>query len=302
MDRIEQYRVFVQVAELGSFIQAARLLKLPRATVSAAIQQLEASAGTRLLHRTTRKVSLTTDGSQLLQRVRQVILDIDDIDQMFHTHQEQVMGRLDVDVPSRIARRLLIPALPEFLRRYPRLQLGLGCSDRAIDLVQEGVDCVVRFGTPQSSSLVVKPLGQVLLINCASPAYFAELGVPTELAELHNHHVCVGYSAGAGGQEAPWEYCLGSVERSLILPSRVVVSNVESYIAASCAGLGLIQVPLFDVHHLLDSGELVEVLAAHRPPPMTVSVLYPNRRQRSRRLTAFIDWFASLMGPHLVGK
>ncbi|SFB26360.1 DNA-binding transcriptional regulator, LysR family [Pseudomonas sp. NFIX10] len=299
MDRIEQYRVFVQVAELGSFIQAARLLKLPRATVSAAIQQLEANAGTRLLHRTTRKVSLTTDGSQLLKRARQVMVEIDEIDQMFHTHQEQVMGRLEVDVPSRIARRLLIPALPEFLQRYPRLQLGLGSTDRAIDLVQEGVDCVIRFGTPQSSSLVVKPLGQVLLINCASPAYLAEFGVPTEPAELQVRHVCVGYVSGSGVQEAQWEYCLDGALQSLPLPSRLVVNNAESYIAACCTGLGLIQVPLFDVQHLLDSGELVEVLAAYRPPPMTVSVLYPDRRQRSRRLSAFIEWFADLMAPYL---
>ncbi|MFL7962045.1 LysR substrate-binding domain-containing protein [Pseudomonas kielensis] len=299
MDRIEQYRVFVQVAELGSFIQAARLLKLPRATVSAAIQQLEANAGTRLLHRTTRKVSLTTDGSQLLKRARQVMVEIDEIDQMFHTHQEQVMGRLEVDVPSRIARRLLIPALPEFLQRYPRLQLGLGSTDRAIDLVQEGVDCVIRFGTPQSSSLVVKPLGQVLLINCASPAYLAEFGVPTEPAELQVRHVCVGYVSGSGVQEAQWEYCLDGALQSLPLPSRLVVNNAESYIAACCTGLGLIQVPLFDVQHLLDSGELVEVLAAYRPPSMTVSVLYPDRRQRSRRLSAFIEWFAGLMAPYL---
>ncbi|MFP3494599.1 LysR family transcriptional regulator [Pseudomonas sp. SIMBA_059] len=302
MDRIEQYQIFVQVAELGSFIQAARLLKLPRATVSAAIQQLEANTGTRLLHRTTRKVSLTTDGSQLLQRARQVLVEIDEIDQLFHTHQEQVMGRLEVDVPSRIARRLFIPALPDFFQRYPRLQLGLGSTDRAIDLVQEGVDCVIRFGTPQSSSLVVKPLGQVLMINCASPAYLSEFGVPTELAELQERHVCVGYEAGSSGQEAQWEYCLDGVRHSLPLPCRLVVNSAESYIAACRTGLGLIQVPLFDVQHLLDSGELVEVLAAYRPPSMTVSVLYPDRRQRSRRLSAFIEWFASLMAPYLQSR
>ncbi|MBI6907368.1 LysR family transcriptional regulator [Pseudomonas palleroniana] len=302
MDRIEQYQIFVQVAELGSFIQAARLLKLPRATVSAAIQQLEANTGTRLLHRTTRKVSLTTDGSQLLQRARQVLVEIDEIDQLFHTHQEQVMGRLEVDVPSRIARRLLIPALPDFLQRYPRLQLGLGSTDRAIDLVQEGVDCVIRFGTPQSSSLVVKPLGQVLMINCASPAYLSEFGVPTELAELQERHVCVGYEAGSSGQETQWEYCLDGVRHSLPLPCRLVVNSAESYITACRTGLGLIQVPLFDVQHLLDSGELVEVLAAYRPPSMTVSILYPDRRQRSRRLSAFIEWFASLMAPYLQSR
>ncbi|MBH8614205.1 LysR family transcriptional regulator [Pseudomonas mohnii] len=299
MDRIEQYRIFVQVAELGSFIQAARLLKLPRATVSAAIQQLEANTGTRLLHRTTRKVSLTTDGAQLLLRARQVLLDIDDIDQLFQSHQEQVMGRLEVDVPSRIARRLLIPALPEFLKHHPRLQLGLGSTDRAIDLVLEGVDCVIRFGTPQNSSLVVKPLGQVLLINCASPEYLAEFGVPTQPADLQDKHRCIGYMAGGTTQEAPWEYCVDGVEHSLDLPGRLVVNNAESYIAACCAGLGLIQVPLFDVQHLLERGDLVEVMAAYRPAPMTVSVLYPNRRQRSRRLGAFIDWFTTLMAPYL---
>lgn len=298
MDRIEQYRVFIQVAELGSFIQAARLLKLPRATVSAAIQQLEANTGTRLLHRTTRKVSLTSDGTQLLQRAQRLLLDIEDIDQLFQNHQEQVMGRLNVDVPSRIARRLIIPALHDFLACYPNLQLGLGSADRTIDLVQEGVDCVIRFGTPQNSSLVVKPLGQVLLINCASPSYLAKFGVPTAPSELQSNHICISY-ATIGGSEASWDYCLNGVEQSEKLSSRLFVNNAESYIAACCAGLGLIQAPLFDVQELLDSGELVEVLAGYRPSPMTVSALYSDRRQRSRRLSVFIEWFANLMQPYL---
>ncbi|MEX0162129.1 LysR family transcriptional regulator [Pseudomonas brassicacearum] len=295
MDRIEQYRIFVLVAELGSFIQAARLMKLPRATVSAAIQQLEANAGTRLLNRTTRKVSLTADGRQLLVRARQVLLDVDEIDQLFQNSQEQVSGRLDIDVPSRIARRMIIPALPDFLRRYPQLQLGLRSTDRAIDLVQDGVDCVIRFGTPQISSLVMKPLGQVRLVNCASPAYLAEFGVPQHPDDLRDGHVCIGYMTTAGANEACWEYG----ERTLALPCRLVVNNAESYIAACCAGLGLIQVPLFDVQHLLDSGALETVMDSYRPAPMTVSALYPDRRQSSRRLGVFIEWFATLLGPGL---
>ncbi|PBJ23856.1 HTH-type transcriptional regulator DmlR [Pseudomonas ogarae] len=295
MDRIEQYRIFVLVAELGSFIQAARLMKLPRATVSAAVQQLEANAGTRLLNRTTRKVSLTADGRQLLVRARQVLLDVDEIDQLFQNSQEQVTGRLDIDVPSRIARRMIIPALPDFLRRYPQLQLGLRSTDRAIDLVQDGVDCVIRFGTPQISSLVMKPLGQVRLINCASPAYLAEFGVPEHPDDLRDGHVCIGYMTTAGANEACWEYG----ERTLALPCRLVVNNAESYIAACCAGLGLIQVPLFDVQHLLDSGALEAVMDSYRPAPMTVSALYPDRRQSSRRLGVFIEWFATLLGPSL---
>jgi len=299
MDRIEQYRVFLQVAELGSFIQAARVLKLPRATVSAAVQKLEADVGTRLLHRTTRKVSLTADGSQLLERARQVLLDIDDIDQLFQTHQQHVVGRLNVDAPSRIARRLIIPALPDLLRCYPGLQLCLGSTDRAINPIEEGVDCVIRFGTPESSSLVVKPLGQVLLVNCASPGYLDEWGVPGHPDDLEDGHLCVGYAPTLGVQELPWEYVLDGVEQSRALPSQVVVNNAENYIASCCAGLGLIQVPLFDVRHLLGAGVLVEVMPAYRAAPMMVSVLYPDRRQRSRRLGMFIDWFATLIEPFL---
>lgn len=299
MERIEQYRIFIQVAELGSFIQASRVLKLPRATVSAAVQQVEAGVGTRLLHRTTRKVSLTADGLQLLERARQLLHEYDEVDQLFQTHPQQISGRLDVDVPSRIARRLLIPALPEFLRQYPRLQLGLGSTDRLIDPVSEGVDCVIRFGRLASSSLVVKPLGQVLLVNCASPAYLAEHGVPRHLDDLRKGHQAIGYSPSTGGQAWPWEYIDEGREHSIELPSRVIVNNVESYIASCCAGLGLIQVPLFDVQHLLDAGALVEVLPGHRPAPMPVSMLYPNRRQRSRRLGVFLDWFGAQMQPFL---
>ena len=299
MERIEQYRIFVQVAELGSFIQASRVLKLPRATVSAAVQQLEAGLGTRLLHRTTRKVSLTADGLQLLERAHPLLHEYDEVDQLFQAHPQQISGRLDIDVPSRIARRLLIPALPEFLRQYPRLQLGLGSTDRLIDPVSEGVDCIIRFGRLANSSLVVKPLGQVLLVNCASPSYLAEHGVPRQLDDLRRGHHCIGYSPTTGGQALPWECPEDDGERSIELPCRVIVNNVESYIASCCAGLGLIQVPLFDVQHLLDAGALVEVLPEHRPAPMPVSMLYPNRRQRSRRLAVFLDWFGAQMQPFL---
>ena len=300
MERIEQYRIFIQVAELGSFIQASRVLQLPRATVSAAVQQLEAGVGARLLHRTTRKVSLTADGLQLLERARQLLHEFDEVNQLFQTHPQQISGRLDVDVPSRIARRLLIPALAEFLHQYPRLQLGLGSTDRLIDPVSEGVDCVIRFGRLASSSLVVKPLGRVLQVNCASPAYLAEHGVPRHPDDLRKGHLCVGYSPSTGGQVLPWEYQVDGNEHRVELPSRVIVNNVESYIASCCAGLGLVQVPLFDVQQLLDAGALVEVLPEHRAAPMPVSMLYPSRRQRSRRLTVFLDWFGAQMQPFLV--
>ncbi|MDO9453896.1 MAG: LysR family transcriptional regulator [Stagnimonas sp.] len=299
MDKLDQYRVFAQVAEMGSFIKAAHALGLPRASVSAAIQQLESAMDTRLLHRTTRQVRLTADGVQLLERVRLFLADAEDIDQLFRTSQSKVSGRLNVDVPSRIARRLIAPALPGFLRRYPRLQLALGSSDRVIDLVHEGVDCAVRIGTLQDSSLVARALGHIALINCASPGYLHDYGVPTRPEDLAQGHWSVGYASASTGRELPWEYLVSGNERLVDVPSRVIVNNAESYIACCVSGMGLIQIPRFDVQQLLDRGELVEVMPQFRAAPMQVSLIYPHRRQRSRRLNAFIEWFDALMRPHL---
>lgn len=299
MDTLDQYRVFVQVAEMGSFIKAAHALELPRASVSAAIQQLESTVGTRLLHRTTRQVRLTADGVQLLERVRPFLAEAEDIGQLFHASQRRISGRLNVDVPSRIARRLIAPALPGFLRRYPRLQLALGSTDRTIDLVHEGVDCAVRVGPLHDSSLVAHPLGHIALINCASLAYLHEYGVPASPAELTRGHWSVGYASASTGREIPWEYMVSDIEQLVAVPSRVIVNNAESYIACCVSGMGLIQIPRFDVQHLLDRGELAEVMPEFRAAPMQVSLIYPNRKQRSRRLNAFIEWFEALMRPHL---
>ena len=299
MDKLDQYRVFVQVADMGSFIKAAHALELPRASVSAAVQRLEESVGTRLLHRTTRAVNLTPDGAQLLERLRSLLADADDVDQLFHAQQRQVAGRLNVDVPSRIARRLIAPALPALLRRHPKLVLGLGSTDRSIDLVQEGVDCAVRVGSLRDSGLAMRPIGRIALVNCASPAYLREHGTPQRIEDLAEGHHAIGYASPATGRELGWEAVVDGQLLTTALPSRVVVNNAESYIACCRAGLGLIQIPRFDVLPLLQSGELVEVMPGCRAAPMDVSFLYPHRRQRSRRLSAFIEWFEELVAPHL---
>lgn len=299
MDKLDQYRVFLQVAEMGSFINAANALKLPRASVSAAVQQLESSVGTRLLHRTTRSVHLTADGAQLLERARMLLAEAEEIDQLFQTQQRQVSGRLHVDLPSRIARRLMAPALPGLLKRHPRLLITLGSTDRSTDLVREGVDCAVRVGTLHNSSLAVRPIGRIALINCASPAYLRDHGVPRDVADLTQAHQCVGYASPTTGRELPWEVVTKEHVHTVAVPSRVVVDNAESYIACCLAGLGLIQIPRFDVQGLLRSGALMEVMPAHRAASMDVSFLYPHRGQRSRRLMAFIEWFEELIRPHL---
>ncbi|PYC37146.1 LysR family transcriptional regulator [Pseudomonas protegens] len=299
MDKLEQYRVFIQVADMGSFIKAAHVLELPRATVSSAVQQLETGLGTRLLHRTTRHVQLTADGAILLERARRLLADASELSQLFQHRQVDVSGRLNIDVPSRIARRLIVPALPQWLAQYPDLQLALGACDRSIDLVQEGIDCAIRVGSLADSSLIARPLGRLALINCASPAYLAEHGEPRSHQDLQNGQWMVGYASPDTGREQPWEYLQEGREHLLGLPSRVIVNNVENYIACCRQGLGLIQVPRFDVQHLLERGELVQVLHEQPVAPMEISALYPDRRHRSRRLNVFIEWFAELIKPHL---
>ena len=301
MDKLDQVRIFLQVAEMGSFIKAAHALDVPRATVSAAVQQLETGLGTRLLHRTTRQVQLTADGALLLERGRRLLAEADELDRLFRRRDRDVIGRLNVDVPSRIARRMVAPALPSLFRRYPKLQLSLGSTDRSIDLVQEGVDCAIRVGRLADSSLVVRPLGQFTLINCASPDYLRECGVPEHPDALAHGHWAIGYASPTTGRELGWEYCADGQRHVLTLPSRVIVNNAETYIASCIAGMGLIQIPRFDVEHLLDSGALVDVMPGHRAAPMDVSAVYPHRRHRSRRLNAFIEWFAELMADALNG-
>lgn len=299
MDRIDHLRVFVRIAACRSFAQAADQMGLPRASVSLALQQLEARLGVRLLNRTTRRVGLTQDGEALLERAAALIADMEDIEQQFRPAGGSVVGRLRVDVPSRIARRLIAPALPGLLQRHPELQIDLGSSDRVVDLVHEGVDCALRVGPLTASSLVARPLGAIELINCASPAYLARCGTPRGPQDLAGHEV-VDYVSPSSGRSAPWEWVEGGETRTAVPRSRVGANNAETYIACALAGLGLIQIPAFDVQHHLQAGELVRLMPDAQAEPMPVHLVYPHRRHLSRRLQAFMLWVDALMSPHML--
>ncbi len=298
MDRIDHLRVFVRIASCRSFAQAADQLGLPRASASLALQQLESRLGTRLLNRTTRRVSLTQDGEALLERAAALIADMEDIEQQFRPARGSVVGRLRVDVPGRIARRLIAPALPELLSQHPELQVELGSSDRVVDLVQDGVDCALRVGALAASSLVARPLGLIEMINCASPAYLARHGTPRGPQDLAAHEV-VDYISPGSGRSAAWEWVEDARVHTAQPPSRVSANNAETCIACALAGLGLIQIPAFDVQHHLLAGELVPVMPQARAAPMPVHLVYPHRKHLSRRLQTFMVWLETLMAPHL---
>ncbi|MCC6302255.1 MAG: LysR family transcriptional regulator [Gammaproteobacteria bacterium] len=296
MDRIDQLRIFIRVAQSGSFTLAADQLELPRPTVSLTIQQLEAHLGVRLFNRTTRQVSLTQDGESLVERAIALVADAEELEQQFHSRSGTLTGRVRVDMPSRIARRLVAPALPVFFAEHPGIEVELGSSDRVIDLIHEGIDLALRVGPPPPSSLVVRPIGHLRLVNCASPAYLARQGIPRTPADLTRHQA-VKYASPSNGRVEPWEWVEAGELRSVPMGGPVSVNNAETYIACCLAGLGLIQIPAFDVAEHLSSGELVEVLSQWQAPPMPVQLVYPHRRHLSRRVQAFSNWVTQLLAP-----
>ena len=205
MLRPELLQIYARVAELASFTQAADSLGLPKASVSQAVQQLEASLGTRLLLRTTRRVQTTPDGQLFYERCKDVLADVDELQSMFQQGSQALRGRLRVDMPSGVARQQVLPRLNEFLAAHPLLDVELSSTDRRVDLVREGFDCVLRVGQLEDSALVARPLGHLVQINCASPAYLAAHGIPRTLEDLVNHKL-VHYVPTLGAKPVGWEY------------------------------------------------------------------------------------------------
>lgn len=299
MDRMEALKIFIRVTELKSFSRAAEHLGLPRATVSAAVAQLESSLGTRLLQRTTRRLSLTDDGNSILERTQLLLDEFEALHSQFHANSAPLSGKLTVDLPSRIARRIVIPALSQFLASHPELNIILGADDRIIDLVEEGVDCAIRVGPLSESSLVAKPLGMVEMINCASPDYIKANTKLENLGDLASHqaiHYGSKRSSNLSATETNWHYVdSDGSQKTLTIPCRISVHTVETYIASAVAGLGLIQIPAFDVSDLLREGKLTAVLSRWRPAPMPVHALYPHRKHLSPRVRVFLEWIEVLI-------
>lgn len=300
MDRFTSLRIFLRVANTESFTSAAASLRMPRSTVSTAIQTLEAHLGTRLLHRTTRKVSLTRDGTELYERGVRILADLEELETLFRRAKSLPKGKLNIDAPARIARRIIAPALPDFFARYPEIMLTLGATDRAVDFAQEGVDCAIRVGHYQETGAVAKPLGTLELINCASPDYIVHHGMPETLEDLSTH-LAVHYASPFTRQIEEWEYVQDGETKTLAINSIVTVNNSESYIACCLAGLGLIQVPAYDVRDHLESRRLVEVLPEWRAEPMPITILYPRHRV-SGRLRIFTEWVQDLIAREVLAR
>lgn len=302
MNRIDAMQIYVRVAELASFVQTADIMGLPRSSVSAAVQQLETELGTRLLHRTTRRVQMTQDGQVFYERCKDLLADLEELQGLFRSDQAALQGRLRVDLPIKVARNVVLPRLPEFLQSHPALDIELSSSDRRVDLIREGFDCVLRIGELGDSNHIARPLGFYRMVNCASPGYISRFGSPRHPDELAGHQL-VHYVSNLGARDSGFEYVdpgNGNSVEYIAMKGALTVNNSDAYLAACLAGFGIIQVPEYGVRAELGSGQLVEVMPQYRAAPMPVSLIYANRRHQPRRVRVFMDWLDAIMRPGLV--
>ncbi len=294
MDRLEAMRLFTRIVELGSFTAAADDLDLPRATVTHAIKRLEARLGAQLLQRTTRRVRATGDGETYYRHCLRLLADVDEVETDFREARVQPKGHLRVDLPVSLARLLVIPALRDFFARYPQIQLDIGTGDRFVDLVREGVDCVLRIGEPGDSGMVGRRVAMLQQVTVASAAYVRRHGLPDSLAALQHGHLAVNWVSPTSRRTEPLEFVVERKRRQIALPGCVSVSGVDAYLGCCEAGLGIAQVPRYRIVDALDSGRLREILPALPPPSLPMTILYPQQRQMPARLRVFVDWLVEL--------
>jgi DNA-binding transcriptional LysR family regulator len=295
MDRLATLNLFVRIVERGSFSAAASDHGVSRPVATAAIKALEEQLGTRLLQRSTRHVRTTVEGQAYYHRCVAILADLEDADR---DAGGAVAGLVRVDAAGHLVRKILLPELPDFLARHPKLTVYLGGGERFVNLVREGVDCVVRAGELADSDMVVRQLGVMEEITVASPAYLAQYGTPHAPDELDGHRM-IGFVSSRTGQPLPLELTRDGSIIEVALPARVLVGSADTSAAAARLGLGLCQAPRYRFADDLASGTLVEVLAGFAPSPTPLSVLYPSNRQLSPRVRVFVDWLVKTISPRL---
>jgi len=293
MDRLAALQLFTRIVELRSFSRAADALEVPRATATHAIKALEARLGTRLLERSTRVVRPTLDGQAFYERCVHLLDELEDAEASLGHAAAHPRGVLRVDMHGTHATRIVLPRIDEFRRRHPEIDLVISSGDRLVDLVREGVDCVIRAGDPRDSALVARRVAVMPQVLCASPDYLSRFGTPQHPSELAAHQA-VRFFSSTGRADYPIGLTIDGQVRDHDLGGWLSVSDAESYVAAALRGCGLIQVPRFHVDDELRDGRLVEVLAAWPSPGLPLSAMYPQRRQLSPRVRVFVDWIAQL--------
>ncbi|WGT63594.1 LysR family transcriptional regulator [Variovorax paradoxus] len=299
MDRFDAMQAFARVVEAGSFTRAADTLHMSKTSVTQLVQQLEARLRVKLLNRTTRKLSVTADGAAYYERVVRLLADMDDAETSLSSASALPRGHLRVDVPSPLARMILVPALPAFYARYPDIQLHMGVSDRVVDVIGDNVDCVVRGGEITDQSLMARRVGELQLGVYAAPPYLELAGTPTHPRELEDtHHRTVGFLWARTGKMFRYAMRLGDARIEVQGRYVLSVDDGNAYLAAGLAGLGILWLPDYMARPHLARGELVRLFDGWQLDSMPLYVAFPPNRHVSAKLRVFIDWVAELMAQH----
>ncbi len=294
MDLIDAMRCFVRVVESGNFTRAADSLQSSTATVTKKIQFLEHRHKVKLLHRTTRRLTVTKEGSAYYERAQRILSDLDDMDASMSDAQASPRGRLRVDVGASVARQLLIPSLPDFFARYPDIQPDLGVSDRTADLIAESVDCVIRAGEPIEQSLVARRIGKIDVVTVAAPAYLERHGTPVHPLDLERGHRTINLFSARNGRQFTHDFVKDGQRLAVAGMYQLAVNESNALAAAVYAGLGITQLGEFHVREDLRRGALVRVLPDWSHPAVPLYVVYPPNRHLNVRVRVFVDWVAAL--------
>jgi DNA-binding transcriptional LysR family regulator len=294
MDQLAAMRAFVRVVEAGSFTRAAASLETPKPTVTKLIQTLEQHLRTKLLNRTTRRVTVTPDGAAYYERAVQLIADVDELDGSMAAAQTRPKGKLRIDMSGALAQLFVIPALPEFFEAYPDIEIDLSVSDRQTDLIGENVDCVLRAGELTDQSLIARRLADMPMITCAAPSYLARMGEPAHPTDLERDHQLISYLSTRTGRTVDFDYARGNERFEIAGRHRVSLNEGTSYVLAAVAGLGVAMSPKFMIDPYLATGQLRQLLSDWTSEPLPLHVVYPPNRHLSNKLRVFVDWIAGL--------
>jgi len=297
MNKLLAMQVFARVVETGGVTRAADSLRIPKATATTLIQQLEAALGVKLLNRTTRSVSVTTDGAAYYPRCVAILAEIRETEETLAQRHASPQGRLRVEAPTLMARLVIVPALPAFFARYPDIDLQLGCSERRADLIEEGIDCALWSGELEDSTLIARRVGLLYFGTCASREYLASHGEPHHPDDLSAHR-CINHFSPRTGKIFDWVFAKDGVRIQTSLRGHIALDDENSYVAAAEAGLGIAQIPAFVLKEAMERGSLELLLGDWFPEPAPLHVVYPQNRHLSNKIRVFVDWVAELFSEH----
>lgn len=298
MDYFLAVQAFNRIVETGSFVKAAAQLQQHPNVITRLVQSLEAHLRVKLLNRTTRRVTLTSEGAVYYERISRVLDQWLEVESNIAVTHADPRGKIRVDMGTTIATMLVIPALPAFHARYPHVQIDIGASDRTADLASEGIDCVIRGGDLPNSSLIARRLGSLPFVTCATPAYLAAHTPLSHPSQLEHDHTLVRYFFASTGKQNRIEFQRGDERVAVEGRYVVAVNDSNAYLAAGAAGLGLLHTVQFMAQPLIDAGTLVPVLQDWSVPANTLSVVYMPNRHLSLRVRAFVDWLVELFKHH----